>query len=169
MFAFRLYWIKNYPLAIGPCPSPRSILPVAIETLKAEHIDLVVSFQTETEAFEIGIADEGAMLRNAGIEFWRFPITDHSTPRFHADTFTLVDRIARALDDGRRAYLHCFAGIGRSATIAAAVLIRRGHSAEDALVALRQARGFVVPETQAQHNWVYDYALYRQSLKNPNR
>lgn len=163
MFQFNLYWIKDYPLAIGPCPSAPHLLPDAVTTLQQSGVSVVVSLQTEREAAQIGIAEEPRLLQAAGIDFWRYGIIDHSTPPFTAATFDLVDRIAAALDQGQKAYLHCYAGIGRSATIAAAVLIRRGASAEQALLALRNARGFVVPETQAQHNWIYDYETYRQS------
>ncbi|PJF44445.1 MAG: hypothetical protein CUN55_03990 [Phototrophicales bacterium] len=162
MFSFKLYWIANYPLAIGPCPTPYAWDEV-LQALQAEQVNLVVSFQDELEAKQIGIADEAQRLASVGIEFWRYPIADHRTPPFTSDTFNFIDAIAQKLDEGQRAYLHCFAGIGRSATIAAAVLIRRGASAKQALRALAQARGFPVPETSAQYEWVYDYETYRQN------
>lgn len=165
MFTFKRYWVKDEPLAIGPCPNPNA-LSAAVEALISENVDLVVSMQTESEAASLGLDTEAGLLAAAGIAFWRLPITDHRTPPFTDETFALIDRIATALNDGKRAYLHCFAGIGRSATIAAGVLVRRGHSAENALRLLSAARGFEVPETTAQQNWIYDYQTYRQSLNN---
>lgn len=78
----------------------------------------------------------------------------HPIPDLHAptvpDTIHLADEILRRLDLGHKILIHCGAGIGRAGTIAAAVLIRRGVSLEDALNTVASCRPMGGPEAGAQ-------------------
>ena len=51
--------------------------------------------------------------------------------------------IDSAIADGGKVYIHCSAGVGRAPTMAAAYLISRGHSIDDALALIRTARPFI--------------------------
>lgn len=51
--------------------------------------------------------------------------------------------IESAIGSGGKVYIHCSAGVGRAPTMAAAYLIRRGYSADDALDLIRSARPFI--------------------------
>ena len=48
----------------------------------------------------------------------------------------------------------CFAGIGRSTLVAAALLVRAGLALPEALALISESRGITVPDTSAQHRWL---------------
>jgi len=49
--------------------------------------------------------------------------------------------------------IHCRMGVGRAAMIAAALLVRRGQSVEEAFAQIAAARGCAVPDTSEQRAW----------------
>lgn len=59
-------------------------------------------------------------------------------------------QLAEQARNGRSVTVPCRQGIGRSAVLAAAVLIATGIDAEDALRRVAEARGRPVPETAEQ-------------------
>jgi protein-tyrosine phosphatase len=46
---------------------------------------------------------------------------------------------------GKSVYVHCGAGVGRAATMAAAYLVSQGQSPEQAWAAIRKKRSFIKP------------------------
>jgi atypical dual specificity phosphatase len=60
-----------------------------------------------------------------------------------------LDALARQVNDwlraGEQVLVHCTAGVGRTATLACAVLIDRGYSIADALRLVRECRPEVAP------------------------
>ena len=58
---------------------------------------------------------------------------------------------------GKSVAIHCRAGIGRSTTLAACVLILLGVNGEVALDMIAAARGLEVPETEAQRQWILGF------------
>ncbi len=73
------------------------------------------------------------------------PITDFGVPSLDGMAAVQAD-VDAALAAGGRVYLHCRAGIGRTGTVAACLLVSQGLTADDALALL--ARKFAVT---AQH------------------
>jgi hypothetical protein len=75
-------------------------------------------------------------------------------PDFHVaaadELHPLLDELEERLAAGATVLLHCGAGIGRTGTVAAALLVRRGAALEDALAAVRAARPMAGPEVGAQ-------------------
>jgi protein-tyrosine phosphatase len=69
-----------------------------------------------------------------------------------------VATLSHHLGAGRGVGAHCFAGLGRSPLLVAAVLINHGHSDEDAIDLVSAARGYRVPEMDDQHDWLFDFA-----------
>jgi atypical dual specificity phosphatase len=54
--------------------------------------------------------------------------------------------------------VHCAGGIGRSGTVAAAVLVRAGVPIEDALITVRSNRPMAGPEVGAQQDVLREFA-----------
>ncbi|MFN8185471.1 MAG: HD domain-containing protein [Gaiellales bacterium] len=69
----------------------------------------------------------------------RFPIPDSTAPE-REELRTILDAIDVGLAEGRTIYLHCFGGVGRSGTVAAAWLVRHGSSPEAALARIAELR-----------------------------
>jgi protein-tyrosine phosphatase len=123
-------------------------------TLRRSGVDVLVSLLTraEEEQFQLGAEGQGA--EAAGIRYVSFPTEDRSVPNSLEKSLGLLHDLARELLGGRNVAVHCRQGIGRSSLIAAGVLIVSGVAVQQALAAVRKARGFDVPETAAQLEWV---------------
>lgn len=65
----------------------------------------------------------------------------------------LLKKLEKALEAGKTVTVHCRQGIGRSAMIAASLLIASGIAVEDAFHAIGEARGYAVPDTVQQKEW----------------
>ena len=105
------------------------------------------------EAWSLGLEKEAGTAAAVGIKFHRHPIPDGSIPvRPEFDWF--IDTLAPVVQNGGFLVVHCLGGIGRSSTTAAAVLVRLGFAPNEALKAISHARGFPVPETMEQYDFV---------------
>jgi len=56
-----------------------------------------------------------------------------------------VDFIQERIDEGGKVYIHCWEGLGRSATMAAAYYVSAGRSIEEAWSHIKRRRSFVRP------------------------
>lgn len=154
-----LYWVNQFldgNLAIMAAPRSVESLDATLLTWKNDGIDCVVSLVESSEIPGLTEA-EAALCQEFGIEFQSFPIRDKSVPPSLEDFVGLVRQIADQVSLGRAVAIHCRAGIGRSATLAACVLIWLGVNAEVALDMIAEARGIEVPETEAQRQWVLGF------------
>jgi protein-tyrosine phosphatase len=157
----RFNWIdpqSNRFLAIAPRPRGGDLLAEEIAAWKSDGAAVVVSLLDATETHELDLADEAAQCRAAGVEFFSFPISDRGVPESIAAAEALARQILSRLDHGRRVVVHCRVGIGRSALIAAAVLVCAGMTAENAFAAIGRSRGTAVPDTDEQRAWVEKFA-----------
>ena len=69
----------------------------------------------------------------------RFPIVDFGLPD-KGLMREIQDEIQRILDEDGKVYIHCYAGIGRTGTVAGCYLVERGMSGEEALEKLQTLR-----------------------------
>jgi protein-tyrosine phosphatase len=129
-------------------------LPDEVGGWKAEGIHTVVSLLEPGEVAALGLREVPSLCRAAGLEFVSFPIPDRGVPESMRQTDRLVREICAALRAGRGVGVHCRAGIGRSALIAACVLVRGGYAVDDAFATIARARGVAVPDTETQRAWV---------------
>jgi len=135
-------------------------MPVSGERIDEEFaglrqlgIDHVVSLLEVEEQFEVGLADEEALCIKNGMRFTSFPITDRDVPQ-KIDALALAARLNRDISNGGHVVVHCRAGVGRTGVIASAVLIQAGYSSGEAIHMVSFARGSLVPDTEAQDNWI---------------
>jgi protein-tyrosine phosphatase len=155
-----IHWIEGNPppgLAIAIRPQGDDQLEDELREIRHGGIDTIVSLLELFEADYLGLADEQAAAERVGLKFLSFPIRDGSVPRNVAQFRSFVTGIANRLEAGERIGVHCRGSIGRATITAACALIHRGWKARDALEAIAEARGFAVPDTLDQEDWILAY------------
>lgn len=122
--------------------------------LYSDGVDVLVSLLTPGEVAELDLQDEAEYCRRQGIIYLSYPIPDLTAPRFSPDTFALLEQLKAYVAQGKHVAAHCWMGLGRSALIAASVLVLSGFAPEDACAQLSAVRGYSVPEMEEQRTWV---------------
>lgn len=152
-----VYWIPGpWSGRLGIVPRPRGgdWLEDDIRAWRRAGIDVMVSLLTPVEERELALEAEADHCRDEGIEFHRLPTPDRGVPPSRSALAELVHRLEQALRAGRNVGIHCRQGIGRSALLAASLLISAGERPERAFHVIEKARGVQVPETAEQRSWV---------------
>jgi protein-tyrosine phosphatase len=156
-----LTWIEGpWPgrLAIAPRPRGGDWLEDEVSAWHHSGIGVVVSLLTRDEAVELDIAMEPSLCRAEGMAYISFPITDRGVPASRQATLDLVKHLEALLAEGKAVVIHCRAGIGRSALLAASLLVSSGTDPERAFRDIAAARGCPVPDTPEQKEWVAKFA-----------
>jgi protein-tyrosine phosphatase len=158
-------------LLIVPRPRGGDWLADEVAAWRRAGVDVIVSLLTPEETDDLGIADEEAACRANGVDFLSFPIPDRGVPASRSAALDLLHQLNAALADGKTVAVHCRQGIGRSALMAAGLLILAGTDAESAIQNVSAARALPVPETDEQRNWIMRIAGQSQShtLTSPKR
>jgi protein tyrosine phosphatase (PTP) superfamily phosphohydrolase (DUF442 family) len=128
-------------------------LPGEMVQLAARGVTDLVSHLTPDEEFTLGLSDEAGACAAAGIRFHSHPIEDRGIPE-QPDFDFFVEGLAAIVRKGGFVVVHCRGGIGRSSVTAAAVVIRLGMAPENALAAIERARGFLIPDTPEQRDFI---------------
>lgn len=129
--ALDISWVTPQ-LAIGSA-FPRG----AEERLAHEGITAVVDLREED-------CDDAEVLARHGIAFLHLPTPDGS-PCSDQTLDEGTRWVVEQMGQGGRVLIHCQHGVGRSALLAACVLVRCGYSAGDALRMLKRSRWQVGP------------------------
>ena len=152
-----LYWIEGPwtgRLAIAPRPRGGDWLEDEVRAWQQSGLDGVVSLLTPEEVAELGLGQEAAWCQAHGIDLCSFPIPDRGVPMSRRASVDLIRKLDNALREGKSIAVHCRQGIGRSALLAACLLIAAGEEPEAAFRHISTARGCPVPETAEQREWV---------------
>jgi protein-tyrosine phosphatase len=155
-----IHWIEGDPrpgLAILLCPHGDDWLEDELRRIAQSGIDTVVSLLEPREAGLLGLADERATAERVGLEFLSYPIPDGQVPSDVARFRTFIRGVASRLAEFEHIGVHCRGSIGRATITAACSLIHLGWDARDALEAIAEARGFAVPDTLEQEDWILSY------------
>lgn len=116
-------------LSFGPAPSVDEL-----ERLSREYSHVVVLAHPHELRYDV------RMWNVLGVEALHVAVPDFRSPPL-LDLVDIVEWIVRRVDGGGRVYVHCVGGLGRSATVAAAYLIRRyGKSWFDATTQVRRLK-----------------------------
>lgn len=156
-----LFWIKEDTpgrLAIMARPRGGAQLPEEIQSLALRKVDLLISLLTVEEMHTLGLDDEARLCAEFGVHFFHLPLPDRVAPPDQATALDLAAEIGELLIHGRTVVLHDRLCGGRAASMAAAALVTLGLSPAEALVRVRAGRGMVIPDTQAQLDWVHQVA-----------
>lgn len=153
------YWVQRDRWLAGEYPgaATREETQARLAALIALGIDTFVDLTTpgELPAYDAQLAP--------GVLHIRKPIPDHGLPLEPEHMGEIIGVIDELLGDGRRLYLHCRAGIGRTGMVVGCHLAQhgtRGDAALDALNALwadsARARSWPsIPETAEQRDYVF--------------
>lgn len=158
MFNFQLYPVTSLgcgSLNVMCRPNPGELLEDALASLVKAGIDCVVSLLQEQEAFELALEREGEVCRRFGMKFLSHPIPDHSVPEDVESYLNFVRRLHGRIRGGEQIAIHCYAGIGRTGLTAGSILVVDGYEVDDAFALVSRCRGFPVPDTEEQRQWLY--------------
>jgi protein-tyrosine phosphatase len=120
--------------------------------LTKRGITAVVNLRTEYDDAAAGIAPP---------TYLRIKTVDNTPPTIE-QLKQGVDFIHDEIERGGKVYIHCAAGVGRAPTLAAAYLISRGLTVQEAWGKIRAVRPFIRP-TQGQRDQIDQYA---EQVKN---
>ena len=160
------FWVKcELPgrLAIVPRPRGGDWLADDLGALRSTGIDVLVSLLTPEEAEELGLRGEQELSHAQSLRFISFPILDRSVPASPAGVDNLIKELKVEMAAGRAIGIHCRAGIGRSALVAACLLTKEGVTPKEAFERISAARRCPVPDTSEQAIWVESFLGRRTS------
>jgi protein-tyrosine phosphatase len=161
-----IYWIEGTSagrLAIMARPRAGDWLRDEIAGWAGDRIDTVVSLLQPDEVKELELGDEAAICLECGIELISFPIPDRGVPASLRDAIDLARQLAKRINEQKSIAVHCRAGIGRSAVVAACIMAVLGTEPEAALERISDARRLKVPDTDEQRRWV---RRFRDALRS---
>ena len=152
-----IYWIKDVPcgrLAILGRPRAGEWLHEEITDWAANGLTDVDSLLEDHEVRELELTREAELVRQAGLDFERFPIPDRGIPTSLEVAHELWRRLEAKLRNERTVGIHCRASIGRAGLVAVGTLLRLGVVEEVAWQRASIARGRQVPDTDEHRLWV---------------
>ena len=129
------YWVLPGHLLAGEYPGQyddelaRKRLDEFLEAGFDTFIDLT---QPDEMVPYAGLLSEQAQAYDVKTAYYRFPIGDFGLPTI-AEMNSLLNMIDEALQAGRKIYLHCWGGIGRTGTTVGCYLVRHGKAGSEAL------------------------------------
>jgi len=129
------YWVLKGNLLAGEYPASESE-PLSAQRLSGFLEAGVRSFLDLTSPGEL-LPYEGLLARLAAdlgtsARHLQFPILDRGTPSPSLMT-SILDTIDAELGAGRKVYVHCWGGVGRTGTVVGCYLVRHGATGREAL------------------------------------
>lgn len=141
------------------------------DDLHAIHLwgaSAVLSLVESHEFARLGVPDLGARILKSGMAWLHHPVADMGVPTtrlFGASTDVGQDVLNR-LRAGERVVVHCAAGLGRTGTMAAALLVACGVEPDSAIAQVRHARPGTL-ETAGQEAYVRGLRTVQDPLSPP--
>lgn len=166
----RSYWVVPQWLLAGAYPSNPDVGPKRIERVTALWKAGIRTFVNLVEEdarpwgkpFSLYAEDLDVMATpDARASCIRFPIDDEKIPSV-SGMRSVLDTIDLSLDAGRPVYVHCFGGMGRTATVVGCWLLRHGLASKDGVLAVitrlriadQERHDWPAPENDTQRDFV---------------
>jgi len=161
------YWVEPGRFLAGEYPSQDygERLRQRLDTFLDFGIDTFIDLTGPDELPPyLPILQEQAGYYGLDLRYTRLSIRDHTVPTTES-MGAILDEIDTALAAGRKMYLHCWGGIGRTGTVVGCYLVRHGYTGQAALAQLAEWWQTVpkshiwpyTPETKQQVNYVLNW------------
>ncbi len=121
---------------------PMEDLPKDLDHIKDWGASGVVTLLEEHEMHRLGLADLAEEVENRDMWWMHLPIRDMKPPPkdFEMLWFSAGPKLHESLRRGDKFVIHCLAGLGRTGTIAAKLMIELGVKPKDAISTIREVR-----------------------------
>lgn len=133
---------------------PTRDLEADLLSIRSWGARILVSLMEAAEMRAFGVHEIPLHTRRLGLEHVHLPIADMHVPEqdFEHAWRDAGPRLHGELQRGGRVVLHCYAGLGRTGTIAARLLVEAGMTPEEAVRSVRAARpGTIQTRLQELH------------------
>jgi hypothetical protein len=129
------YWVRSGTLLAGEYPGSRE---------SEGSIDRLTSFIRSGIDTFIDLTHEGelpgyapllnglALGKNIDVTHTRIPILDFGLPSIELMNM-ILEKVDDSLGGGKKVYIHCWGGVGRTGTVVGCYLIRHGAKPQEAL------------------------------------
>lgn len=162
------YWVEPGRLLAGEYPGSQNEEQARkrIDTFVAAGFNTFIDLTEPNELSPyVNILNEQAQAHHLTVRYQRFPIRDAGIPS-REQMRSILDMINAELQAGRKIYVHCWGGIGRTGTTVGCYLVQRGKTGEEALSQLaewwkRVPKSFYhshSPETYEQMKFIRNWA-----------
>ncbi len=132
------YWVVPGSFLAGEHPSVRDedLTRQRLSAFVAAGLDTYIDLSNDGERPDyLPLLQAAVGERRERVEYRHFPFPNYYVPPA-ATMIAVLDAIDAALAQGRRVYLHCVGGIGRTGTVVGCWLARHGRSGRGALAEL---------------------------------
>jgi hypothetical protein len=171
------YWVEPDRLLAGEYPAQfeGQLTRRRIDALIEAGFNTFIDLTRPHELFAYKpILLAQAKLYEVEVRHHRFPIGDFGLPT-PQQMKSILDLIDESLQAGRKIYLHCWGGIGRTGTTVGCYLVRRGHTGEEALRQLAEWWRTVPksylhphsPETPEQAEFIRAWSKFENNPQAP--
>jgi len=147
---------KDEYAGLGIPPGPfRRDLDIDLQAIHEWGAHAVVSLIERHEFELLGVQELPVKVHSLGIIWFHLPIVDLDIPdwRFEEEWNKVGKRLTRIITDGGRIIIHCRAGLGRTGTVAARLLVDFGIKPREAIARVRQSRPGAI-QTLEQERYV---------------
>jgi protein-tyrosine phosphatase len=152
---YKLTWITDH-LAAGHAPMSYAEL----DSIRKQGIDAIVNLCAE-------YCDLHEIQRDSGFEVYYLPVRDDHAPD-PAEVEKALEWLDEAIYLGKKVFVHCRLGIGRTGTFITSYLLRRGFGLKLAEKALKRARFSPTSFSQWRFLRKYDKKAGRLTIREPS-
>lgn len=169
------YWVETGRLLAGEYPGgfDQELTRKRLDALIEAGLDTFIDLTQPNEIVPYtSVLFEEAQVYGMQAAYHCFPIGDFGLPTPNVMN-AILDQMEESLEAGRRIYLHCWGGIGRTGTTVACYLVRQGNAANQALNQLSLWWRTVPksqyhphsPETREQVDFIRTWAAHDRRLR----